>query len=90
MNINAVGMMLLMPVVFQIERFAASGPDGYAPVLLVFGFLALSFLVIIVEAIIAVAVFSGIGWMMNVSGFFAIGVIRGMEGTEDRYRAVLT
>jgi hypothetical protein len=44
--------------------------------------------VVIVEGIIAVVIFSGISWMTNVPGFFAIGVIRGIEGAEERYRNV--
>jgi hypothetical protein len=90
MNINAVGMMLLIPVILQTERSVALDPDGYAPVSLIVCLLALFFLVIILDAFIAVAVFSGIGWMMNVPGFFAVGVLRGMEGAERRYRDVLT
>jgi hypothetical protein len=90
MDINAIGMMLLVPVFLQTERLAALNPSGYAPLPLVLAFAALLLLVIIVEAFIAVAIFSGIGWIMNVPGFFAIGVIRGMQGAEQRYRDVHT
>lgn len=90
MNINALCMMLLVVGFLEIPMVAASAPDGYAPILLVFSFIALFFLVIIAEAYIAIAVFYGIGWMMNVPLFFAIGVVRGVENAERRYRDVVS
>ncbi len=88
MSINAICMMLLLPLLFQIEKIASLNPSGYAPAPLIFGVVVLVIIVVIVEGIIAVVIFSGIGWMMNVPGFFAIGVIRGIEGAEEKYRNV--
>jgi len=87
-EMNAICMMILVPTLLQVERIAYSSPSGYSSVPLVFGAFGLLFVVAVVEMVIAIVVFSGIGWMMNVPGFFAIGVIRGMEGAEDRYRRV--
>ena len=88
MSFNALCMILLLPVLFQIEKIAVADPSGYAPAPLIFGALALVIIVVIVEGIIAVVIFTGIGWMTSVPGFFAIGVIRGIEGAEQRYRDV--
>jgi hypothetical protein len=85
-DLNAVLMMFLIPTLLQMEKMASLDPSGYAPVLLVFGGFALLFIVAVVEMIIAVLIFSGIGWMMNVPGFFAIGVVQRIEGAEQRYR----
>jgi hypothetical protein len=88
MSLNALCMILLLPLLYQTEKIAASDPSGYAPAPLIFSAMALVIIVVIVEGIIAVVIFSGISWMMNVPGFFAIGVIRGIEGAEERYRNV--
>ncbi|MHA2351801.1 MAG: hypothetical protein ACXAC0_01480 [Candidatus Thorarchaeota archaeon] len=88
MSFNALCMILLLPLLYQTEKIAASDPSGYAPAPLIFSALALVIVVAIVEGIIAVVIFSGMSWMMNVPGFFAIGVIRGIEGAEVRYRNV--
>ncbi|MFX1559472.1 MAG: hypothetical protein ACFFBL_02680 [Promethearchaeota archaeon] len=85
-SFNTLCMILLLPLLYQTEKIAASDPSGFAPVPLLFGALALVIIVVIVEGIIAAVIFSGMSWMMNVPGFFAIGVIRGIEGAEERYR----
>jgi hypothetical protein len=87
-EMNAICMMILIPTLLQVERIAYSSSDGYTSVPLALGGFGLIFVVAIIEMIIAIVIFSGIGWMMNVPGFFAIGVIRGLEGAEDRYRRV--
>ena len=88
MDINAIGLMLLVPLFLQVERLAEVSPSGYAPVLLVLGTLAFGFFVVVLEAIIGILIFSGIGWMMNVPGFFAIGVVQGIDQSEQRYRDI--
>lgn len=87
-EMNAICMMILIPTLLQVERIAYSSPTGYSSVPLVFCAFALLFVVAVLEMVIAIVIFSGIGWMMNVPGFFAISVIRGLEGSEDRYRRV--
>ncbi|TFG32593.1 hypothetical protein EU528_03110, partial [Candidatus Thorarchaeota archaeon] len=87
-EMNAICMMILIPALLQVERIAYSSPDGYTSVPLAVGAFALLFLVAVLEMVIAIVVFSGIGWMMNVPGFFAIGVIKELEGSEDCYRSV--
>lgn len=86
MNINNLVMMVLVPIFVQIQRMTLANPNEYSPAPLVICGLLLMVFALMLEIFVVTVFFLGIRWLVSIPNYLAVGVIRGIEGAENRYK----